>query len=134
MDFLLSDNDGTRAAAASVRTRCPLPILPSQDNLVRVDLEEPIEETGIYRDVWERKPLGDDDADRRTHCCMGDRIEYPTAADEEERSKDRAFARKEIVKERNRLKWAAEKAAKKAAKEQDALPAAPFEEVDRRGK
>ncbi|KAK7430951.1 hypothetical protein QQZ08_002480 [Neonectria magnoliae] len=44
---------------------CPLPILGDLDNRERVDPEEPIESTGIYRDTWERKPPSEDDWDRR---------------------------------------------------------------------
>jgi hypothetical protein len=32
-----------------------LPILRDQKNLHRIDPEEPIEEIGIYRDIWEQK-------------------------------------------------------------------------------
>lgn len=32
-----------------------LPILGDQKNLHRIDPEEPIEDIGIYRDIWERK-------------------------------------------------------------------------------
>lgn len=35
--------------------RCPLPILPDETNLHRVDPEEHISVTGVYRDVWERE-------------------------------------------------------------------------------
>lgn len=37
--------------------QCPLPILGDLRNRERVDPEEPLEETGIYRDLWERRPL-----------------------------------------------------------------------------
>lgn len=35
--------------------RCPLPITPGLENTNRVDPEEPISWTGVYRDAWERK-------------------------------------------------------------------------------
>ncbi|KAK4148634.1 hypothetical protein C8A00DRAFT_47553 [Chaetomidium leptoderma] len=43
---------------------CPLPLLPSDNNRHRVDPEEAIETTGIYRDRWERRlrPLKSGDA------------------------------------------------------------------------
>lgn len=34
---------------------CPLPILPNETNLHRVDPEEDINVTGVYRDAWERE-------------------------------------------------------------------------------
>ncbi|OAA55876.1 hypothetical protein SPI_08083 [Niveomyces insectorum RCEF 264] len=58
LQFLLSD--------APPPGSCPLPIHGDKDNRVRVDPEEPISETGIYRDKWERKPLTEDDTDMRT--------------------------------------------------------------------
>lgn len=44
---------------------CPLPLLGDLKNRDRVDPEEPIELTGIYRDKWERKPLSPNDYDSR---------------------------------------------------------------------
>lgn len=42
---------------------CPLPITPGAENTHRIDPEEPISWTGIYRDTWERnlhtQELGD---------------------------------------------------------------------------
>jgi len=42
----------------------PMPIIPTEENDDRVDPEEPILETGIYRDPWERKdrPVTNGDA------------------------------------------------------------------------
>lgn len=92
VDFLLSDGQGAPN---------PLPTLPDTKNLVRVDPEDPIEETGIYRDAWERKPLAEDDivSDPRTHCCMGDTVEYPNREDER-RSKNKAWIRQALIRER----------------------------------
>ncbi|POS70092.1 hypothetical protein DHEL01_v211516 [Diaporthe helianthi] len=43
--------------------QCPLPIIPGTENTNRIDPEEPISWTGIYRDAWERnlhtEELGD---------------------------------------------------------------------------
>ncbi|KAK7701524.1 hypothetical protein SLS64_010269 [Diaporthe eres] len=47
LDFLL-DKPGTGST-------CPLPIIPDETNRQRVDPEEPIRCTGVYRDQWERK-------------------------------------------------------------------------------
>ena len=35
------------------------------NNRKRIDPEEPIKETGIYRDKWERLPLSEDSPDMR---------------------------------------------------------------------
>ncbi|KAJ0108323.1 hypothetical protein J7T55_005300 [Diaporthe amygdali] len=86
-EFLLSETGEVKSS---------LPILPSEKNLFRVDPEDPVTETRIYRDIWERKPLGDDDGDARRHHCRGDRVEYPCRTDEE-RSKGRGFFRNELI-------------------------------------
>lgn len=82
---------------------CPLPIFPDQKNLTRIDPEEPISETGIYRDIWERKPLGDDDADPRSHCCSFNTVDY-TSREDYSRSRQRSWERKVAIYE----KWEAE--------------------------
>jgi hypothetical protein len=56
LDFLLADEPLSPG---------PLPILPDLNNTVRVDPEEPIEATGIYRDLWERKELAPTAGDAR---------------------------------------------------------------------
>ncbi|KAK4106821.1 hypothetical protein N658DRAFT_563552 [Parathielavia hyrcaniae] len=48
LDFLLADDPPFLMS---------LPILGDQDNRDRVDPEDPIQQTGIYRDLWERKEL-----------------------------------------------------------------------------
>lgn len=70
LDFLVSEKSGP----------CPLPILGDMNNESRVDPEEPIEETGIYRDIWERKPLPPDGPDLRRR-DVWDTLDYPTEAD-----------------------------------------------------
>jgi len=70
LDFLISD-----APASS-----PLPILGDRNNLRRVDPEEPIQSTGIYLDIWERKPLPPDAPDERTRDVY-DELEYLTWED-----------------------------------------------------
>ncbi|KLU92509.1 hypothetical protein MAPG_11454 [Magnaporthiopsis poae ATCC 64411] len=59
----------------------PLPLLPGGENLIRVDPEEPIAETGIFRHIWERKepPLSTAiDARMKDVLDPGD---FPTVAD-----------------------------------------------------
>ncbi|KAI0006496.1 hypothetical protein F4779DRAFT_629777 [Xylariaceae sp. FL0662B] len=50
----------------------PLPIHGSMDNRHRVDPEEPIKETGIYRDKWERKVRPDVEGDARLRDVVDD--------------------------------------------------------------
>lgn len=71
VDFLLVD--GPPPAS-------PFPILPDENNHIRVDPEEPIQGTGIYRDIWERAELGRDKGDGRLR-TVWDRREYPTMED-----------------------------------------------------
>lgn len=97
LDLLLSeleiDGDGNN------RIQCCLPIYPDQKNLTRIDPEESIYETGIYRDHWERKPLGDDDGDPRSHCCSYNSLDYTSETDYE-RSRERCFARRVAIDRR----------------------------------
>ncbi|KAK3682229.1 hypothetical protein B0T22DRAFT_413389 [Podospora appendiculata] len=64
-----------------------LPILGDENNTTREDPEEPVENTGIYRNPWERKPRSEDDGDARLRTCW-DKFDYPTWADNQ-----RAWAR-----------------------------------------
>ena len=66
LQFLLSEKPSS----------CPLPIHGDINNRVRVDPEEPISETGIYRDLWERRPLGEDDGDMRTRDVIDVDVDY----------------------------------------------------------
>ncbi|RFU23708.1 hypothetical protein B7463_g12630, partial [Scytalidium lignicola] len=61
----------------------PLPILSNGNNLQRVDPEEPISRTGIYRDKWERnpRPLYFGDGRSRT---VYDPLNFPTRQDQNE--------------------------------------------------
>lgn len=105
LDFLLSepDTEGNRNNGVP----CPLPIYPDQKNLTRIDPEEPISETGIYRDIWERKPLGDDDGDPRAHTAAYNSLDYTSKTDFE-RSKQRCWARRVAIDERMEAKIDAE--------------------------
>lgn len=71
---------------------CPLPIIADKDNRQRVDPEEPIEVTGIYRDLWERKPPHEDDGDERLRDVL-DTFNYVTREEWEEAGR-RATKRK----------------------------------------
>ncbi|KAH0438190.1 alcohol dehydrogenase [Colletotrichum camelliae] len=53
-----------------------LPILGDEHNTRREDPEEPIENTGIYRDPWERKPLSPEAYDQRSR-DVWDSFDYP---------------------------------------------------------
>ena len=70
LDFLLADEPPA----------CPLPILPDQNNRVRIDPEEPIRTTGVYRDLWERKDLPPNAGDWRTKNGFN-RRDWPTMKD-----------------------------------------------------
>ncbi|KAK3896884.1 hypothetical protein C8A05DRAFT_48276 [Staphylotrichum tortipilum] len=76
LDFLLAED----APSAS-----PLPILGDENNRVRVDPEEPMRGTGVYRDLWERKAYlasawGPGMKDVRNY------LDYPTQQDQDEAS------------------------------------------------
>jgi hypothetical protein len=55
-------------------------ILGDEKNLHRIDPEEPIEKTGIYRDIWERKFRPPQLNDRRLRDVL-DSFNFPTHAD-----------------------------------------------------
>ncbi|KAF5622168.1 uncharacterized protein FTJAE_11029 [Fusarium tjaetaba] len=48
ISFLLADPEDSY-------TKCPLPILPTSDNRVRIDPGDAITVKKVYRDIWERK-------------------------------------------------------------------------------
>ncbi|EWZ83711.1 hypothetical protein FOWG_12646 [Fusarium oxysporum f. sp. lycopersici MN25] len=50
---------------AEVPDHTPLPILPDEKNDYRINPEESPEETGIYRDIWDRSELREDAYDQR---------------------------------------------------------------------
>lgn len=93
LDFLLADEVMIS----------PLPILGRKDNQVRIDPEEPIRETGIYRDLWERKDYlspsrGPVMKDIRNY------LDYPT-----EKDQDEAAVRVQLRKMRRRAADRAER-------------------------
>ncbi|KAK2606931.1 hypothetical protein N8I77_005650 [Diaporthe amygdali] len=60
--------------------QCPLPITPNESNTHRIDPEEPISWTGVYRDIWEREPHPDELGDGRCRdvWCKGDEVNFLT--------------------------------------------------------
>lgn len=111
LEFLLPENNinGHTNSAPN-----PFPILPDGNNLTRIDPEEPIHKTGIYRDPWERKPLSDKDGDPRLHCCAFNTMDYPSRIDFK-RSRERAFTRRYEIDDRWEKKIEAEIEAEKLA-------------------
>lgn len=107
LDLLLADSEPDTEGNRNTGVPCPLPIYPDQKNLTRIDPEEPICQTGIYRDLWERKPLGDDDGDPRAHCASYNSLDYTSMADFE-KSKERCWARRVAVDERLEAEMEAE--------------------------
>jgi hypothetical protein len=73
LEFLLSETPPTPES-------CPIPILPNNENRNRIDPEEPIKLTGIYRDDWERNPRPERMGDARS-ICRHDTLNYPSLKD-----------------------------------------------------
>ncbi len=143
LDFLLGD---TAPASGG-----PLPILGTSANRVRVDPEEPIGETGIYRDLWERKwhPQGESDSRLRD---VISRLDYPTMEDrgaavtrawamrerwrEQEMEKDESEAEREAKEweevERKIAEWEA-KEKEEVEKEEAEKEEVEREEAERKG-
>lgn len=84
LQFLLSDPS---SSSSSSPVTSPLPIIGDEKNDQRVDPEESVVDTGIFRDVWERKPLGEGELDRRLKDVI-DLIDFPTE-DDLRRAQDR---------------------------------------------
>lgn len=96
LDFLTLPGEGEATPP------CPLPIHPDEQNLDRVDPEEPIAETGIYRDLWERKDLPLEGWDTRSRDVV-QRIDWPTDADydaSQRRWRDRRLKADQLFMER----------------------------------
>lgn len=104
LEFLLSDKNinGHTDSAPN-----PFPILPDRNNLTRIDPEDPIHKTGIYRDPWERKPLSDRAVDPRLLCCAFNFMDYPSRADYK-RSVERALTRRYEIDDRREKEVEAE--------------------------
>ncbi|KAK8112194.1 uncharacterized protein PG998_008651 [Apiospora kogelbergensis] len=71
LDFLVGESEPTAPL---------LPIMVDKSNTRRVDPEESIRETGIYRDLWERKDFPPWANDQRLR-DVWDRFNFPTGAD-----------------------------------------------------
>lgn len=73
LDFLLCDDPEN--------AHCPLPLVGGDMNRKRVDAEEPVTATGIYRDRWERKEIRPDQDRRRIRARIPDWIDYRSVED-----------------------------------------------------
>lgn len=76
VDFLLAKHDPAAAPGDALPVPCPLPIIVDDRNRVRVSPEDALVLRGIYRDIWERRPLDRDEwriAKRRPQ----NQIDYP---------------------------------------------------------
>ena len=82
-----------------------------EENTVRVDPEEDIVDTGIYRDFWERAPLTLEDGDARLKDVWVS-VDYPSMQDFDEsmargRARQERLQREELeFEERQELKRA----------------------------
>ncbi len=102
LDFLLAEEPPAA---------CPLPILGDDHNRTRVDPQEPMRETGIYRDLWERKDYVPRSRNEGMSCHRN-RLDFPTSEDElQGRSRASRRSRKFEAQQR-----AARRAAKKQAR------------------
>lgn len=84
LDFFLGTPSTGSSGVAKDRETCPLPIIPDETNVQRVDPEEPIRYTGVYRDQWERKmppPLWMGDG---RSSCVYDPLDFPTKMDHDD--------------------------------------------------
>ncbi|KAL1868299.1 hypothetical protein Daus18300_006023 [Diaporthe australafricana] len=89
LDFLLdppgTGSSSTRSSGVSKQTQtCPLPIIPDETNTQRVDPEEPIRCTGVYRDQWERAmppPLWMGDG---RGSCVYNPLDFVTKSDQDD--------------------------------------------------
>ncbi|KAG8161285.1 hypothetical protein KVR01_009549 [Diaporthe batatas] len=116
LEFLQSEDDVDEQTTYSHGNL--LPMLPDKTNLTRIDPEEPITRTGIYRDLWERKPLGDSDGDRRLGCVAYNDMDYPTFADYE-KALERAQNRRYRILDRREEEVKAEIEAEALAEQQE---------------
>ncbi len=111
VQFLLSE--------ATPPHHCPLPILPDEASRQRVDPEQAIEVTGIYRDPWERRLRPLHHGDRRTKDVV-DTFNYLSREDwraaKLRGSKERGKREREAYQEWKRLRL--EAAAREAGPEE----------------
>lgn len=113
--YLESDPETTDAASS------PLPIHADSMNATRIDPEEPIEKTGVYRDPWERKALGNKDGDTRLSSSAFSTLDY-TSREEFSTSREKAWYRRQAILDRYMDELDEEEAAEepeKASKEMD---------------
>lgn len=102
LDFLVGESDPTAPL---------LPIMVDKNNTERVDPEDPIRETGICRDLWERRDFPPDARDMRLR-DVWDRFQFPTEKDRVASSR-RAYERKWRIQEMDREMYLEEEAEKR---------------------
>ncbi|KAI1422801.1 hypothetical protein F5Y12DRAFT_799294 [Xylaria sp. FL1777] len=93
VNFLLSET--------TPPAECPIPILGNDENHDRVDPEESVLDTGVYRDVWERKTLGDEDIDPRKDVWGIDWTSYRDFC----KTRRRVASRQRKIEMANRRAW-----------------------------
>ncbi|KAK4464058.1 hypothetical protein QBC42DRAFT_172210 [Cladorrhinum samala] len=78
IDFLLAEPEPAAAPADknAPQVPCPLPILVDDRNRTRVDPHEALVIRGIYRDIWERKPLDRNEWQKMIRRPQGT-VDYP---------------------------------------------------------
>ncbi|KAJ3494589.1 hypothetical protein NLG97_g3981 [Lecanicillium saksenae] len=79
---------------------CPLPLMSDKRSFDRVDPEDPILETGIYRDDWERLPVPYEEPDERLRDVMT-MDDYPRYLDWFQAQKRAAKRRDRIEREQS---------------------------------
>jgi hypothetical protein len=107
LDFLLAEE---------TPYACPLPILGDANNRVRVDPQEPIRETGIYRDLWERKDYVPTSRHAGTSCVRNE-LDFPTPEDQRE-GRHRAHLRNQNYQAAMRARQAAQRAEREGGLEE----------------
>ncbi|EXK31270.1 hypothetical protein FOMG_12997 [Fusarium oxysporum f. sp. melonis 26406] len=80
---------------AEVPDHSPLPILPNEKNDYRIDPEESPQETGIYKDIWDRSELREDAYDQRLR-DVWNKLDYLTHSDKGNAA-DRALERRNRI-------------------------------------
>ncbi|KAG8168348.1 hypothetical protein KVR01_001097 [Diaporthe batatas] len=82
LDFLLDVPGTGRSGPVKETDACPLPILPDETNVQRVDPEEPIRYTGVYRDQWERRMPPPEWLGDGRGSCVYNPLDFPTKTDQ----------------------------------------------------
>lgn len=107
----------------------PFPIHADSTNVTRIDPEEPIHKTGIYRGLWERKPLGDDDGAERSRCAAFNSLDYISLGDFKS-SQRRCWARQREIDARFEAQLDEEIAAEELEKNSEMMNFADIQDSD----